>query len=546
MKKICIIYANCQNKLLAECLSKSALFNQEYTLERFPAHLLIQGKTTIPDRLLKQAKLFIYQPVKEAHGKASSKYLLDKLSPDCQTIAFPSLYFTGYFPQYCKNPNLKIIKSIYPFGIIPEGDVNVVKMLEQGQNKEKIASKLQSKDFYTPDLLKNNVNNSLEELARREANLEIKVSQFIRDNYQQHRLFYVHNHPTDILGIYVANKILDRLNLPQLEQQMSGNPASGILDNTQVPIYPSVIEHLQLDFARQITYKHNRFCTNHLSFERYIKEYINLSLLSPGSSGAYYFEGLKYMDKSQYAQAENSLKQAIKMNPQNAAYYRELGEIYQQQQQLDKAELVYKKAIELEPDWIDFYKSLGSVLTNKENYTGAALTYKQAIKLAPQDEELYSLLGDALINIKRWDLAEKCYLHAIKLNPKSAYYHRCLGDIYKQQQKYERAISYYEQALSIAPKNYWLYLHLSEALIEQNKINEANQYCKQSLKIAQAKRVGFYRQVGDLQVKIGSFDDAIATYQQAIKLNPNQNQKVIEQIRSQIDLAANAKECSQV
>ena len=418
MKKICIIYANCQNELLAEYLSKSALFNQEYSIKRFPAHLLIQGKTTIPQHLLKQAKLFIYQPVKEAHGKASSKYLLDRLSADCQTISFPSLYFTGYFPQYYKNPHKKVIKSIYPFGIIPEGDINIANILEQEQNIDKIALQLQDADFYTSEFLINNLNSSLEELARRETNLDVKVSQFIRDNYQQHRLFYVHNHPTDILGIYIVNKILNQIDLPQLEQKMSGNPASGILDNTQIPIYPSVIKHLQLDFARQITYKHNRFCTNHLSFDRYIKEYINLSLLSPGSSGAYYFEGLKHMDKSQYAQAENSLKQAIKLNPQNAAYYRDLGEIYQQQQQLDKAELVYKKAIELEPEWIDFYKSLGSILITKEDYAGAALTYKQAIKLDPRNEEFYSSLGEVLVKLKRLDLAEKCYLHAIRLNPK--------------------------------------------------------------------------------------------------------------------------------
>ncbi|MEL6930513.1 MAG: WcbI family polysaccharide biosynthesis putative acetyltransferase, partial [Cyanobacteria bacterium J06600_6] len=350
MKKICIIYANCQNRLLAECLSKSTLFNQEYLIKRFPAHLLIQGKKTIPEQILKKAKLFIYQPVKEVHGKASSEYILSQLSPDCQTISFPSLYFTGYFPQHYKKPNKRIVKSIYPFGIIPEGDLNVANMLEQGQNPNQIIEQLQHQDFYTSEFLRANVDSSLAELARRESSLDIKVSQFIRDNYQQQRLFYVHNHPTDILGFYITNLILNKINLPQFDtQDLAANPAAGILDNTQVPIYPSVIKHLQLSFTQNITYKHNRFCTNNLTFERYIQEYINLDQLVTGSSGGFYFAGIKHLAKNKYSLAEKSLKEAIKINPQNAAYYRELGKVYEQQQQLDRAELVYKKAISISP-----------------------------------------------------------------------------------------------------------------------------------------------------------------------------------------------------
>ena len=97
--QLCLVYANCQNNNIASHLRKSQIFNQEYSIKRFSVHLMNERGLTVPDELLKQAKLFIYQPVKDTNGERSSNYLLSKLSSNCQRISFPSLYFTGYFPQ---------------------------------------------------------------------------------------------------------------------------------------------------------------------------------------------------------------------------------------------------------------------------------------------------------------------------------------------------------------------------------------------------------------------------------------------------------------
>lgn len=548
MKNTCIIYANCQNKLIAELLSQSPDFAAEYTIHGFSVHLLMRGDTPIDDSLLSQTKLFIYQPVKDIHGTCSTNYILSKLPADCQCLSFPPLYFTGYFPQFCKNPSNKVIKPLYPYGIIPQGDANIVSMLEQNLSISEIIKNLEDVDFYQREYLLANVNSSLSELDRRESDLSIKVSSFIRDNYQKYRLFYTHNHPTDRLGICVVNHILQTLNLPELDiEAPAANPKSGILDHAQVPLYPSVIKHLELDFASQITfYNHKSFCTNRLTFRSYIEKYADIHLAAADSATGSYIKGIEQTKQNKLLQAEQSFKKAIAIDNNNAVYYRELATVYQKQGQLDLAESAYKQAIEISPDWVDFYKSLASILTAKQDLIGAALIYKQAIKLEPDNEELYSLLGDTLINLDRLDIAEKCYLRATSLNPHKAHNHRCLGDIYRQQNRLDKAVDRYKKAIAIAPANPWLYIYLSEALLEQNKIEEANKNCKQSLNLKRSKKVGFYRRVGDLQVKIGSFDDAISTYRQAIRLNPNQTPQTVRQIRSQIKQAAEARDCTPV
>ena len=543
MKKLCLIYANFQNELIAQYLSRSQHFNQEYRIKIFPVHRLIPQETTIPANVLKQARLFIYQPVNNVHGDRSTEDILSKLPSNCQCISFPSLYFKGYFPQYCQNPVNQVIKPNHPYGVIPSGDTNIISMLEEGKSVPEIIERLSDPDFYSEEFLLNNLNETLGELAKCESQLSIKVSSFIKDNYQDYYLFHNHNHPTDILGIYVVNQILNLLNLPGLDYELSlKNPQRGVLDSIQVPIYPSVIKHLNLKFSNETTvYKHQSFCTNHMTFARYISEYIYLYKSTSGSANSYYFEGIELANQSKFNQASTALKKAIKLKPDNPTYYGELGNVLQKQKKLDQAKIVYKKAIELSPDWVDFYKSLGQILIEKNNLRAAILTYKQAVILNPQDDESYTLLGDALVEYGELDAAETAYNKAIKLQPSKGSYYRCLGDILQKKNNLDLAVVNYRKAIALAPNNGWLYTRLSLALAKQNKLEEATSTCKKATKLGY-QDPNFYTNLGDIQLQMGDIDRALDTYQQAIKLNPNQMKRIFTQLGNLLQEKAEKQE----
>lgn len=527
MKKFCLIYANCQNLLLAKYLSGSEEFNQQYLIKRLPIHLYLKNETTIPDHLLKEAKLFIYQPVHDIHGDRSTQSILKKLPSDCQTISFPPLYFKGYFPQYCRNPVNHVIAPNYPYGLIPHGDSNIISMLEEGKSKPEIVERLSDPNFYSKEFLLNNLNETLGELARRESQLSIKVSSFIEAHFQHYNLFHTQNHPTDMLGIYVVNQILKLINLPSLSSELSIlNPIYETLNNFQIPIYPSVIRHLNLTFVNPKTlYKHGSYCTNQMTFARYISEYIDLHLSTSDSSKAYHFQGIEYAKQNKFNEASDALKKAIKIKPDNATLYGELGNVLRKQNKLDQAEKVYKKAIELSSDWVDFYKSLAEILVKKNNFKAAILTCKQALMFDPINDKLYGLLGDALVEYGELELGITAYNKALKLDPTNAYYHRCLGDIYQNQNNLSFAILNYEKAIAIAPNNPWLYIHLSNALVKQNKLDEAITICQQATKFKR-RNPSFYSHLGNIQLQTGDVDSALDTYKQAIKLNPNQMERI--------------------
>ncbi len=524
MKKLCIIYANCQNGLVANYLCKSELFNQTYTIRRFPVHLLMTKGTTIPDEILQQAKLFIYQPVKDIHGKRSSKYLLDRLPADCQRISFPSLYFKGYFPQYCKNPENRILEPQYSYGLIPHGDTNVVSMLNKGLNKAEIIKKLSDSDFYSYGYLRSVLEDTLNVLAQRESELDVKVSEFIRSNYQNHHLFYTQNHPTDILGIYVVNQMLVKLRLPQLgDPLLLTNTLRGHLDNFQIPIYPSIIKHLKLTFANaESVYGHGSFCTNQMTFVRYLAEYIDLHLATDESDSAYkhYFKAITLADKGQLSKSKAAFNQAIKAQPNNAAYYGDLGKMLLNHNDFDGAEIAYRQAIRLSPNWEGFYKSLGTVLVKKNDFDSANIVYNQAKILAPNDAELHCFMGDVLVKQNKLDLAEAYYIQAIKLDPSKAYYYRSLGDCLDKRNELDLAVQNYQKAVKLAPSIAYFYIRLGSTLAKQNKLDDAVIACKKAIEIDKGNP-NFYRILGNIQLQRGDVDEAFGSYQRAIKLKPN-------------------------
>lgn len=529
MKKYCLIYANCQNELIAKYLSRSRHFQQEYQIKRCPVVPLIQQKTTIPETLLKQAKLFIYQPVKESHGIRSTQHILSKLPSDCQCISFPPLYFKGYFPQYCKNPNNHVIKPNYPYGLIPHGDTNIISMLESGKSVAEIIEILSDPDFYSREFLLDNLNETLAELERRESQLSIKVSNFIRTHYRNNYLFHTQNHPTDILGIHVVNQIFKLVNIPDsIDEFSANNPQTETLNNFEIPIYPSVIKHLGLTFADiNKVYKHGSYCTNRMTFARYITEYASLHLSNEASANSYYFQGIKFIQENNFTEATEALKKAIKSNPSNASYYRELGGALQKQHKLDQAEIVYKKALQLSPDWIEFYILLANILIEKDNLRAAILTCKHAINLDPENDKLYSFLGEILVDYGELNLAAAAYNQAIEINPDNISFYRCLGDIYQAQNNLDLAVFNYQKAIALAPVNGWLYIHLSKTLIKQNQLDQATNTCHEAANLKlKYKAPSYYMQLADVQLQIGQVDHALDSYQQVIKLNPDYTQQI--------------------
>lgn len=113
----------------------------------------------------------------------------------------------------------------------------------------------------------------------------------------------------------------------------------------------------------------------------------------------YYSQGVIYLDKKKYEQAEECLKKAISKDVKYAKAYTTLGQLYYELERYNDEVKVLEAAISLIPNDPDVYFTLGTAYEDVSKYDSALLAYEKNLKLRPDDK-------DALYNI--------CILYIIK------------------------------------------------------------------------------------------------------------------------------------
>jgi hypothetical protein len=271
-KKLGLIYANCQRDLIKSHLELSSEFMANYELGNLPYHFkAIQTNFVIPEEMLAQTGLFIYQPIASKYGQQSTENIISRLPADCQNISLPYIYFKGYHPQFTKLKSDNLQQRFINDGS-NLGDINIISLVKQGYSNEEIIKLISDENFYTSESLQQNLNNTLQQLSERELSTDIKIADFIRNHYQQNYLFYIPAHPANLIGYEVANQILSRLNFSLLKQPHPQEQLHGVT----IPIYPSVAKHLNLRFVSDRNlYQPLSFLENKFNFRDCSQQYIN-------------------------------------------------------------------------------------------------------------------------------------------------------------------------------------------------------------------------------------------------------------------------------
>jgi len=159
-----------------------------------------------------------------------------------------------------------------------------------------------------------------------------------------------------------------------------------------------------------------------------------------------------YLQQRGYAQsaaAEN--QELIKMFPENAGPYNNLGISYISQKKHALAEASFREALRVQPDHARSHTNLATLLIEKGKTGEAAGHLEQAIKSNPREEKNHTILSGLLIAQKRWADAQACLEKAVAENPHSANFNALLGMTLAQQGQLARAVTYLEYALEVQP-----------------------------------------------------------------------------------------------
>ncbi len=162
------------------------------------------------------------------------------------------------------------------------------------------------------------------------------------------------------------------------------------------------------------------------------------------SSESYFNIGLANYYLKQYRDASEAYKQAIKLDPYNAAdAYYALGLVYRDWGRADDEIQAYKSALRLKPDYTSAYERLGSRYLRAKKYSEAVEAFKQLSTLKPGDAAAPNNMGEAYLEMGKTNEALESFRQAIRLKPDfgRAYYN--LGKCYLAMGNRDSALEQY-------------------------------------------------------------------------------------------------------
>jgi tetratricopeptide (TPR) repeat protein len=136
------------------------------------------------------------------------------------------------------------------------------------------------------------------------------------------------------------------------------------------------------------------------------------------SSESFFNIGLANYYLKQYREAVENYRQAIRLDPYNAAdAYYALGLAYRDWGRPDDEIQAYKQAIRLRSDYTSAYERLGSRYLKSKKYPEAIEVFKQLTALKPGDASAPNNMGEAYLESGRFPEAVEAFRQAIRLKP---------------------------------------------------------------------------------------------------------------------------------
>jgi len=143
------------------------------------------------------------------------------------------------------------------------------------------------------------------------------------------------------------------------------------------------------------------------------------------SAESYFNIGLASYYLKNYREAAENYRQAIRLDPYNAAdAHYALGLVYRDWGRPEEEIQAYKQAIRLKPDYVSAFERLGSRYLRSKKYPEAIETFKQLVALKPGDANVPNNMGEAYLEMNLMTDAIASFRQAIQLKPDlgKAYY----------------------------------------------------------------------------------------------------------------------------
>ncbi len=267
--------------------------------------------------------------------------------------------------------------------------------------------------------------------------------------------------------------------------------------------------------------------------------------LDPRHAMAFHYVGIAQYYLKDYVVANAAFERALQLNVANPHFaYMWIGDIQRVQGQYDKARSAYREAVRVKPDYADAFNNIGLTYHLQKDYPNAVLFFEQAARLAPSVGLYRKNIGVAYIGAGKKDEAMKVYNSLVPIDAKLA--GELLDEITKpataaltktpaetsfdngvklyNAKDYQKALASFQEALQFKPDFGDASHYLGMALYQLKQYPAAITAFENALKLNIANSHFSKEWIGDIYKELKEYDKAIAAYADSLKLKPTLSQ----------------------
>lgn len=229
-------------------------------------------------------------------------------------------------------------------------------------------------------------------------------------------------------------------------------------------------------------------------------------------------DGHKLLEESNTDEAISKFQEAFKLRPESARVRQSLGEAFKAKKDFKSAERWFKDAVEANPQYIRGHESLGEMYITLGDKEKAADSLAKASDISPDNSTRQVKLGKLFIDGGKPEKAEQAFRKAMSTDTAGPEVHTQIGEIYLEAGDETKAAAAFKSSLSIQ-KDVHVYNRLGIALRKKGKFGDAVAEYNKALLIAPDDEVLYYN-LGRVYIEMKKYDKAITALNQALKLDP--------------------------
>lgn len=284
-------------------------------------------------------------------------------------------------------------------------------------------------------------------------------------------------------------------------------------------------------------------------------EYTRLTTKFPHDPESWFMLGLINRQQGLSSDAIPCFETVLQLTAgQHAESHYHLGCLSNDLEDIERAFMHFNEALRINPNFANAYNDLGIAHLNSGNHDKAIACYKEALRINPSSKEAHFNLGKVLEDQNRLPESLTCYLETLRMNagfkpaesgvlrlleksndldavkfiletekdkhPDKAYCYIYLGNLYWRQGLFHEAESVYRKALELDAADVNTWIGLGNTLQDSGKYDESSQCYLQALALAPENASAHYNK-GALHLRQMKYTDALAEFDIAIQQQPH-------------------------